>query len=1021
MTSIAIPGISLNKKNKVSSPIYRWNIKKANWTKFYSVMEDLTHEAYSREDFSYDTFTTNLTKASEQAIPKINPSNSSGEFKKHWWCPKCQIAVNNRKEKMQIYKNNPTLNNFLQYKNAAAIVKKTILDSKRTTWRNFCTGLNKNTPIKQVWAEIGKLKGAVMRDKQHISTGDWSKEFLDILTPPFVTTNSSTLFPLQNETHSHSEYLTAPINFRELELALKQHNNTSPGMDQIHYPMLFYLPNNAKSTLITIFNNILHHSKPPSQWLKFKIIPILKPNKDKQLATSYRPISLASCILKTFERIVKNRLTWWLSEKKLWPTSQYGFRKNYSTNDALIELTLEIQQAFSKNKSVMALFLDIKGAYDSVQLNLLATKMKDIGIPDQIVKLLYNLYNNRELYLFTPELVLGPQTAKVGLPQGTILSPLSYVLFTYDLEKILSDNVKIIQYADDVCLYVTHDSVESCVQSLDRSLAKVSQWMNTNGLEISYNKTFVTTFSYSHTEFPEYVILNNTRISHNYSVKFLGLHMDRKLTWRGHITSLVQQLEKSINVLRMVSSLRWGADPMISLLFYRSSIRSKIDYGSLAYGSACNSLLGKLDVVHNKCLRLCVGLLRDTPINALLSEAGELPLKLRRKKLGISYLISCYRKSSTITTKIYELFLQDLTARFWITKRSPPLVEYYYAIQPKIHEITNAMSDNIDSLNYSEMISPLNCRYFNFSTNHPSQTYNHELINFLNTHYKNYYTFYTDGSSKDGKYGCSWYDSQTGTSKKFSLNKIMSVYSSELIAILECLEHIEQTQRSNMYLIITDSKSAVDQIKNITFRSSVNPIIIKIVQVALRLNTIVKFLWIRGHAGVTGNEIVDNLAKQGCDQNLSVNNLIAITDLRSSLIKDAISENLNIYRQYNKGLFYLSIQDSPCEKPWFSHTSIRNKHFIKTISRLRTNHGVCAKYLHLINKSPTDLCICGEVGDLEHIIMICPNFDNERKVLFDAVTNLLPTPFNYKTLLMLKNEQIYALIYQFISKNGLNI
>ena len=552
----------------------RWNLKKANWAKFQINMERLTKEAMSRGDFSYDKFTTNLEKSCEDAIPKIHQGVVPSIFKRHWWTEECQLAVDIRKQKMQAYKRDPTLYNLLQYKNAAAVVKKTILNSKRSTWRNFCSNLNKNTPTKQIWNEIKKLKNSELKYKHQASLGEWSQDFFDSLTPAFVVPDSPIFTNQHEEIPPEAEYLTNPISMRELELSLKYKHNSAPGLDQIHYPMLYHLPLNAKEVLKSIFNNILDQASPPDQWRKFKIVPILKPNKDPQLASSYRPISLASCVLKTFERIIKNRIYWWLSENNSWPKSQFGFRKYYSTNDAFLQLTLDIRQSFSEQKSVVALFLDIKGAYDSVQLELLINKLHNIGIPHKIANLIYNLYTNRQLFLYTRENVLGPQTANLGLPQGTILSPINYILYTYDLEKIIPNEVKIIQYADDICLYVSNKSIPNCLQSLDLALSKVSQWLAGNGFEISYNKTSVTTFTLSHFDFPPYVTLNNIRVTHNTSTKFLGIHMDTKLTWKGHITDIIKKSEKLINILRMLSPLRWGSDPIILLLLYRATIRS---------------------------------------------------------------------------------------------------------------------------------------------------------------------------------------------------------------------------------------------------------------------------------------------------------------------------------------------------------------------------------------------------------------------------------------------------------------
>ena len=157
--------------------------------------------------------------------------------------------------------------------------------------------------------------------------------------------------------------------------------------------------------------------------------------------------------MKTFERIIKSRLIWWLQEREIWPKSQFGFRRFFSTTDAVLNLTTDIQTAFSKNKSV------------------------------SIIKLIYSLYSNRRVCLRVNDSCLPFQTSNRGLPQGTAMSPLLYVLFTKELENILPDNVNIIQYADDVCLYTIDNSIQNCINSLDKTMQSVDRWMTDNGVD----------------------------------------------------------------------------------------------------------------------------------------------------------------------------------------------------------------------------------------------------------------------------------------------------------------------------------------------------------------------------------------------------------------------------------------------------------------------------------------------------------------------------------------------------------
>lgn len=222
-------------------------------------------------------------------------------------------------------------------------------------------------------------------------------------------------------------------------------------MDNIHYPMLSSLPDNAKIHLLHIMNDIYQGGQISDSWLKYRIIPILKPNKDPLSASSYRPIALASCVLKTLERVITNRLEWWLETRKMLPRSQFGFRKNLSTQHSIAHLMTDIQAAFSNNESVTAIFIDVSGAYDNVQMDLLAQELRILGIPESLITLLLNIYTERFLYLNINSQTFGPQVTNLGILQGGILSPLLYVIYTYDMDRSISDQSRLLQYAYDIC------------------------------------------------------------------------------------------------------------------------------------------------------------------------------------------------------------------------------------------------------------------------------------------------------------------------------------------------------------------------------------------------------------------------------------------------------------------------------------------------------------------------------------------------------------------------------------------
>lgn len=137
------------------------------------------------------------------------------------------------------------------------------------------------------------------------------------------------------------------FSIKELENSLKNHENTSPGVDIIHYIMLYNPPLNTKMLMLEILNNIWESSTYPESWKQYILIAIQKPHSDPEMPESYRGIFLASCILKTFERMVKTRLEWWLEANKKLAVYQFGLRKAHCVNENICRLTTDINTAFS--------------------------------------------------------------------------------------------------------------------------------------------------------------------------------------------------------------------------------------------------------------------------------------------------------------------------------------------------------------------------------------------------------------------------------------------------------------------------------------------------------------------------------------------------------------------------------------------------------------------------------------------------------------------------------------------------
>ncbi|CAH2008893.1 unnamed protein product [Acanthoscelides obtectus] len=195
---------------------------------------------------------------------------------------------------------------------------------------------------------------------------------------------------------------------------------------------------------------------------------LLKPGKPEHHQDSYRPIALASCVLKTYERLIKNRLEFYLEKNQLLPSSQYGFRKGRSTQDLLIKLTTDIQIGFSNNTHTSVIFLDVMGAYDNVDLNILYSKIINIGLPKELANHLLLLYSNRNIFIRASEQTIGPRSTSKGIAQGSILSPILYIIYSYDFERAFnSRDAEIYQFADDYAISIQNKNLSQSMELLE--------------------------------------------------------------------------------------------------------------------------------------------------------------------------------------------------------------------------------------------------------------------------------------------------------------------------------------------------------------------------------------------------------------------------------------------------------------------------------------------------------------------------------------------------------------------------
>ena len=444
-----------------------------------------------------------------------------------------------------------------------------------------------------------------------------------------------------------------PFNLDELKDAISKSHDTATGPDKIHYQMLKHLPLKSLQTLLDIFNNMWETGKFPESWELATIIPIPKPGKDHTEPTNYRPIALTSCLCKTLERMINARLVWYLEINNPISPVQSGFRSERSTNDNLVRLETFFRDAFVKKEHVVAVFFDLEKAYDTTWKYGILRDLHELGVKGRLANFLESFLAERSFQVRVGSTLSDTFRLSQDVPQGSILSTTLFNIKINSIMNCLDPKTDGSLYVDDFCMCYRSKSMRTIERHLQQCINRIEDWALHNGFKFSKSKTQCVHFCQlrkAHDD-PE-LYLYGSLIPVVEDFKFLGIIFDRKLSFIPHIKYLKAKCLKALNLLKVLSHTNWGADRTVLLQLYRSLIRSKLDYGSIVYGSARKSYLGMLDTVHHQGLRLALGALRTSPVESLYVEAEEPSLYLRREKLALQYALRLAANPSNPTFKV---------------------------------------------------------------------------------------------------------------------------------------------------------------------------------------------------------------------------------------------------------------------------------------------------------------------------------------------------------------------------------
>ena len=414
---------------------------------------------------------------------------------------------------------------------------------------------------------------------------------------PRTQTNPNTFIPRRYSINIQLDPATEP----EITKIIDNLRECATGWDDIPAIVLKENKNIIKGTLMHIINTSLSTGIFPSELKIANVIPLYKAGENEQI-TNYRPVSLLTTLSKIYEKIIYKRILDFLKEHNILYKNQFGFREKNSTYMAIINLLDCVINSLDEGNMATGIFIDFSKAFDTVNHRILINKLDTYGIRGTANKLIDSYLDNRKQYCTYIGEKSDYKTMKCGVPQGSILGPLLFLLYINDLAEIFT-NIKPVLFADDSNLIITGNTVEQIEETANKELPELINWLNANRLSLNIKKTHSMTFTKSKHKIRHIptIKLKGETLENITETKFLGVMVDSSLTWKSHINLTTKKIAKSIGIL---SKAKQYFNNKTLLQLYYSFIYPYLIYCNIIWGNANQTTLWPLYRLQKIAIRI---------------------------------------------------------------------------------------------------------------------------------------------------------------------------------------------------------------------------------------------------------------------------------------------------------------------------------------------------------------------------------------------------------------------------------
>lgn len=564
--------------------------------------------------------------------------------------------------KDKILKNSKRRPGDIGLQESLAHISRKVQHAKMWAKKNYYNTLFQESSPKKVWDNINEVIGRrkegdiavnLMVDGQitgcGVTVADSFNQFFSTVGPQLASTMNSSKEVNKFNTlrFNNNSIFLSPTTEHEVLLKINAlDSKKSCGSDGITATFLKVHHGFFASLLTDVFNECISSGTFPDSLKIARVIPIHK-SGCKTDVNNYRPISVLSTFSKLLEQLYASRLLAFLEEHRILYERQFGFRTGSSTWTATCELVDSIYSAVDNRKISGVLFLDLKKAFDTIDHEILLRKLEFYGVRGTANDFIRSYLTNRTQYVKVNKSVSSLCPLTVGVPQGSNLGPILFLLYINDLPK-LKLNGKPRMFADDTSLSYEADDPDQLIRQMSEDMTNLQDYFTENLLSLNLTKSKYMIFHSSRRRIPDHceLSINSQVIEKVEEMKYLGLTFDPNLTWRIHIERLRREISSFCGVLWKIS--KFVPHKQLSTI-YHAFIQSKLCYLVSIWGTAPKTILKPLQVTQNRCLRIVYNKPRMFSTETLYRQAAQstLPILALREMQTLVSMQNLIRNPST--------------------------------------------------------------------------------------------------------------------------------------------------------------------------------------------------------------------------------------------------------------------------------------------------------------------------------------------------------------------------------------